>query len=1411
MSTNPDSTKGAGEPNPAPKNEEIASTAETTVAPPFINNWAPLPSTASATNSIGLNSSLNLNMNLVNFYGSGSGSVISGPPLLGGVMMSTNNSNNAGNAANIRSDYYSFPVSGNNNNQAIGSSAMNAGTSAGMSIPSPADGLQRSHSNSFTGFAYNQNPTFNSNSGSMNSLNTSTLGQPGGLSGSHIDFMNINNSPPLLSSASSTSPGLFLSNMTSKGDNMNMMNHSNLFTNMHGILPNSSGSYSNLINLNSGGNNEPGAVPQTNVGAKRPATSTLNPATAAAVVAANKKAKANAARARAASDVSGQPPGPGTGFLAAPVAPTGLSQGNPAGQLEGSNVSSTAPISHAMAPPTAPSTATALPATSAGPVAGSTAAAPAGSAVAPLRAGGPLPATQQQHQSNAYYTASGPPTLQPGQQDGRQLAGAAGYYAGSQTVAAQQTVQQGNHNYAQHPHSQLQQQHSVSYNANNQSSAPSGGAGFYGASSTGAGYGHPQTQQPGLSQAQHPHSAMQHSMQAPSQQQGGMLQGHQGALQQQGGMQAGGLAQGAMQHGPAHQQATVHQGVQHGVQHGVQQQQSGNMQHGQQIHLQNPTGVYVPGNPSSQVSPRSMGYIPQTGSNNASGDGMVTYPTSTYPSNAANSSYSMQMQSGYHPAHTNSGNPGNYSQVQYHHANQGQMQLAQSHQQNQAPIYTPGVIPPNKMGMAPVPVKQARVRATKPPKAAKKAPTVGVVGNIPSAALYDGAESSSSVAGQDAIPSEGPPLPPVKPLTYKEKRAMSSKKAMAAAAAAEAQRNGELPPSMRAEGETKRKEPKKDKDSTADGERHEKEKAEKEESLTTLLKRREPIASRLEDIEDSKFLGRKAPIAPTPDILPVQPLGEVIKTEALDSCGMGTGSIASCFGSRPKTHWDYLLEEVQWMALDFRQELRWKLGAAKHTAEACSSRSSQCTVPQILADTGCPKESTVGGLNVAANPLGLAVRRSASDGKAARTVALTLSRSVQSYWTAVEEKVVSSSRNGANLRDFLSRVSKEDTTAVDIFDTSDDENDAQAAAPTSPAVALSKMIDKILSVPTLISATQQEVVKVEANTPANEKARTSHRKTRSPSTAREEAATVTPVVTVDPTVVLLQAHQHAAVAHVEALNKLSFGAAVCGKPYIGKTVACCTIIRQWLSAAHGAADTVLLVAPRTSAARWMAELRSASFLGEIELWSDFPGNSVTLKAEKANKGTVHGSILFVPEDVLVKYLQSPAFRSLTVKAESAEPAESESTVPSARLCGAVVDLRRVRCSAQDQPDHTSTFLSQLTAHLPVTVTRRCLVREDAHQLDNILETLCFLCPGTVVSNWRAKFPTEHVSSKRSTTVVSDAHLDQINRNTVSQLLANLTVLVKLPGNADSVVAAQVIIFANGLMFLLFIENCAFDS
>ena len=38
---------------------------------------------------------------------------------------------------------------------------------------------------------------------------------------------------------------------------------------------------------------------------------------------------------------------------------------------------------------------------------------------------------------------------------------------------------------------------------------------------------------------------------------------------------------------------------------------------------------------------------------------------------------------------------------------------------------------------------------------------------------------------------------------------------------------------------------------------------------------------------------------------------------------------------RPKGHWDYLCEEMQWLSADFAQERRWKRGVARKVCPVC--------------------------------------------------------------------------------------------------------------------------------------------------------------------------------------------------------------------------------------------------------------------------------------------------------------------------------------------------------------------------------------------------------------------------------------------------------------------------------------------
>lgn len=59
--------------------------------------------------------------------------------------------------------------------------------------------------------------------------------------------------------------------------------------------------------------------------------------------------------------------------------------------------------------------------------------------------------------------------------------------------------------------------------------------------------------------------------------------------------------------------------------------------------------------------------------------------------------------------------------------------------------------------------------------------------------------------------------------------------------------------------------------------------------------------------------------------------------------------------SKPKSHWDYLLEEAQWLAVDFKQELRWKLAASKAVAQTCCLRAPRLLPPEKKRKFGIPK------------------------------------------------------------------------------------------------------------------------------------------------------------------------------------------------------------------------------------------------------------------------------------------------------------------------------------------------------------------------------------------------------------------------------------------------------------------------
>ncbi|XP_008274949.1 E1A-binding protein p400 isoform X4 [Stegastes partitus] len=83
--------------------------------------------------------------------------------------------------------------------------------------------------------------------------------------------------------------------------------------------------------------------------------------------------------------------------------------------------------------------------------------------------------------------------------------------------------------------------------------------------------------------------------------------------------------------------------------------------------------------------------------------------------------------------------------------------------------------------------------------------------------------------------------------------------------------------------------------------------------------------------------------------------------------------------SRPKSHWDYLLEEMQWMAADFAQERRWKEAAAKKLVRTCARYHQE----QKKSEERSKKEREVH----------------------LRHIASTIAREVEFFWSNIEQVV----------------------------------------------------------------------------------------------------------------------------------------------------------------------------------------------------------------------------------------------------------------------------------------------------------------------------------------------------------------------------------------------------------------------
>lgn len=113
--------------------------------------------------------------------------------------------------------------------------------------------------------------------------------------------------------------------------------------------------------------------------------------------------------------------------------------------------------------------------------------------------------------------------------------------------------------------------------------------------------------------------------------------------------------------------------------------------------------------------------------------------------------------------------------------------------------------------------------------------------------------------------------------------------------------------------------------------------------------------------------------------------------------------------SRPKSHWDYLLEEMQWMAADFAQERKWKEAVAKKVCRAGILQKSRCHYTSA-------KQKQSGVLGVSIQLVRTCARYHQEQRKTReksktekeihlRHIASTIARDVEFFWSNIEQVV----------------------------------------------------------------------------------------------------------------------------------------------------------------------------------------------------------------------------------------------------------------------------------------------------------------------------------------------------------------------------------------------------------------------
>lgn len=156
----------------------------------------------------------------------------------------------------------------------------------------------------------------------------------------------------------------------------------------------------------------------------------------------------------------------------------------------------------------------------------------------------------------------------------------------------------------------------------------------------------------------------------------------------------------------------------------------------------------------------------------------------------------------------------------------------------------------------------------------------------------------------------------------------------------------------------------------------------KEESIVNLLRKREILASKLVNIERKRLVGMKV----------------------------------SSIHVRSKNIHDSLLDEVKWMAIDFRQELRWKLSASSSAASLCREQYQITKLAKTKASMQSAADSALSSKTLTTTKEDIYLLRKEKASK--------ISVLVNEFWTSLGNlrNEVSHTDPSANLENVISEI-----------------------------------------------------------------------------------------------------------------------------------------------------------------------------------------------------------------------------------------------------------------------------------------------------------------------------------------------------------------------------------------------------